>query len=250
MLFDMLASDSDRAAERAALDDSRGKMIGVLEGAAEDGTRVLLCGYSGTVEVMERSGRWVAPVRASSATAEVEQRSRARVASIEAALEGIDLSAAERALATAREAAAPLLAWRDDGSGDSALRRAARAQVREARDRLAALRERRLQLLSDRRAASLEWSEALEAATWLTSAGGLRLPLRALFAAHGIAGGTADCAVPRLLEAANQQRLRPVAIAEAWWGKAIGTRQHGALQPPCERKCLPLLGHLLCPVAP
>jgi tRNA pseudouridine32 synthase/23S rRNA pseudouridine746 synthase len=84
------------------------------------------------------------------------------------------------------------------------------------------------------------------AAAALTNARGERRPLQEVFVGQGIPGGTAGCAVPKLLEAANVARLRPIALAEAWWGPTLNGRYHGDVQPPCDRKCKPILGHLLC----
>jgi len=92
------------------------------------------------------------------------------------------------------------------------------------------------------------WSAMLDA-TWLTNAAGLTLPICELLGTRAIPGGTTECAVPRLLHAANRARLRPVAVAEAWWGPALNGRAHGQLQAPCARKCVPILGPLLCPRA-
>lgn len=80
----------------------------------------------------------------------------------------------------------------------------------------------------------------------VTNARGERRPLREIFVGDRIPGGTTDCCVPKLLEAANVAGLRPISMAEAWWGPTTNGRHHGELQPPCDRKCLPVLGHLLC----
>ena len=80
----------------------------------------------------------------------------------------------------------------------------------------------------------------------VTNARGETRPLREIFAGKGIAGGTAHCAATKLLHAANVARLRPIALAEAWWGPTINGRVQGDVQPPCDRRCGPILGHLLC----
>lgn len=123
-------------------------------------------------------------------------------------------------------------------AGDATIE-AAKATLIETRTRQHALR-------IERREASQLLSRAIYDAVAITNAHGDRRPLRQVFAGTGVAGGTTDCAVPKLLEAANTARLRPIAIAEAWWGPAIGGRVHGEVQPPCTRKCLPILGFLLC----
>lgn len=88
---------------------------------------------------------------------------------------------------------------------------------------------------------------AMHDAVSLTSAAQTTLPLREVFVGVGIPSGTADCGLPKLLHAANARGLHVVGSAEAWWGPDLGERRHGALQAPCEGKCQPILGHLLCP---
>lgn len=60
--------------------------------------------------------------------------------------------------------------------------------------------------------------------------------------------GTGDCCAPKLLNAAAERGLRPVALAEFFWGATnlSQARQHQTFYPACELKCGPLLGHLLC----
>jgi tRNA pseudouridine32 synthase/23S rRNA pseudouridine746 synthase len=59
--------------------------------------------------------------------------------------------------------------------------------------------------------------------------------------------GSGDCAAPKLLQYAFQQELKPIAMAEFWWGMSPGTevRKHKQFYPACRRKCEPILGHML-----
>ena len=56
-------------------------------------------------------------------------------------------------------------------------------------------------------------------------------------------GGTGDCCAPKLLQYAYQQGLKPVCIAEFWWGQSTKeeVRQHGKFYPACRGKCKPIL---------
>ncbi len=56
-------------------------------------------------------------------------------------------------------------------------------------------------------------------------------------------GGTGDCCAPKLLQYAYQHGLRPVCMAEFWWGAPTKTevRQHLNYYPACRGKCLPIL---------
>lgn len=59
--------------------------------------------------------------------------------------------------------------------------------------------------------------------------------------------GTGDCAAPKLLQYAFQHKLKPLAMAEFWWGKApkSALRQHKNFYPACSGKCQPILTHML-----
>ncbi len=56
-------------------------------------------------------------------------------------------------------------------------------------------------------------------------------------------GGTGDCCAPKLLQYAYQQGLKPVCMAEFWWGQSTKEelRQHGNYYPACRGKCKPIL---------
>ncbi len=56
-------------------------------------------------------------------------------------------------------------------------------------------------------------------------------------------GGTGDCCAPKLLQYAYQQNLKPVCMAEFWWGQSTKEelRQHGNFYPACRGKCKPIL---------
>jgi len=59
--------------------------------------------------------------------------------------------------------------------------------------------------------------------------------------------GAGDCAAPKLLQYAFNQRLTPIAMAEFWWGAApkSAIRQHKNFYAACQGKCQPILGHML-----
>jgi tRNA pseudouridine32 synthase/23S rRNA pseudouridine746 synthase len=59
--------------------------------------------------------------------------------------------------------------------------------------------------------------------------------------------GAGECAAPKLLQYAFQHELRPVCMAEFWWGSPPNTtiRTHGNYYPACQGKCEPILGHML-----
>lgn len=59
--------------------------------------------------------------------------------------------------------------------------------------------------------------------------------------------GTGDCAAPKLLQYAFAQKLKPLAMAEFWWGKSPKSeiRQHKNFYGACSGKCQPILTHML-----
>jgi tRNA pseudouridine32 synthase/23S rRNA pseudouridine746 synthase len=60
-------------------------------------------------------------------------------------------------------------------------------------------------------------------------------------------GGTGDCCAPKLLQYAYQEGLKPLCMAEFWWGLSPKTevRQHGQFYPACRGKCKPVLTWML-----
>ena len=60
-------------------------------------------------------------------------------------------------------------------------------------------------------------------------------------------GGTGDCCAPKLLQYAYQHGLKPVCMAEFWWGPSPKSevRHHGQYYPACSGKCKPVLAWML-----
>ncbi|MFN3968459.1 pseudouridine synthase [Flavobacterium sp.] len=59
--------------------------------------------------------------------------------------------------------------------------------------------------------------------------------------------GAGECAAPKLLHYAFQHDLKPIAMAEFWWGQSPKSevRKHGQFYPACTGKCEPILAHML-----
>lgn len=59
--------------------------------------------------------------------------------------------------------------------------------------------------------------------------------------------GAGECALPKLLQYAYLHQLKPLAMAEFWWGDSPGNeiRHHGYYYPSCKGKCEPILQHML-----
>jgi len=199
--------------------------------------------------------------RAAIADGAVAVAARAELAAVIArhAAEAAELRARHATNRTARHAAR---AGAPDPRALDQLSRADTADKRELRARHAA--ERALatarvttlaadaDALAGRRAArSRDFLARIHAGYVLTSARGETRALGELFAPDAPPGGAGDCAAPKLLAEAQRRRLRPLALAEVWWGAppATGGRHAGAYYPACRGKCGPLLPFLLAGLA-
>lgn len=60
--------------------------------------------------------------------------------------------------------------------------------------------------------------------------------------------GTGDCCGPKLLNQAAKSGLRPLGLAEFYWGRdnRSGGRRHDTFNGACAAKCGPILGFMLC----
>jgi len=56
-----------------------------------------------------------------------------------------------------------------------------------------------------------------------------------------------ECAAPKLLQYAFEHRLKPIALAEFWWGNPSQNkeREHKVFYPACKNKCRPILEYML-----
>ena len=59
--------------------------------------------------------------------------------------------------------------------------------------------------------------------------------------------GAGDCSAPKLLQYAFEHDLKPLAMAEFWWGQSPKSeiRKHGYFYPACKGKCHPILNYML-----
>lgn len=129
--------------------------------------------------------------------------------------------------------------------------------IEEIRRRLEATDDPALRAacVAERRAASRTLMRAIHETTTLCNRAGRLAALPEVFAGGGIPSGTADCALPKLLHAANLEGLTIESVAEAFFAGdndragAGSARPHGELAPPCARRCVPILGYLVCHVA-
>lgn len=79
----------------------------------------------------------------------------------------------------------------------------------------------------------------------LTNFTGSSLPLRQLMPGGIMPTGTGECCAPKLLHYAAAHGLRPLAMAEFWWGPTLGDKTQGLFYGACAERCQPLIGFLL-----
>lgn len=256
-----------------------GKMIGVLVVADTSGRLGYLRAFSGSLDGRWRVEGWAPPLFDEHGQAAVLAAGEPRLHRLTQAiqwLESGDLDAwwaeLQRGQAEERSALAAALAQRrqqrraerlagasaeraydldQQSRGDAAVRRqllASQAKARAASQVAVERWRRRLRALVLLRArASRNLQRLLHDAIRVPGPLGTHTPLRALFAPGEPPTGAGDCAAPKLLAAAHAHGLRPIAVAEQWWGPApvTGGRVDGGFYPACARKCAPLLPALL-----
>lgn len=64
---------------------------------------------------------------------------------------------------------------------------------------------------------------------------------------QNLPAGSGECAAPKLLQYAFLNDLKPIAMAEFWWGQSPNKeiRKHKHFYPACQGKCKPILAHML-----
>ncbi|MDG1146330.1 MAG: RluA family pseudouridine synthase [Flavobacteriales bacterium] len=83
---------------------------------------------------------------------------------------------------------------------------------------------------------------------------GIKRSLRSIFeeTPQGIPPSAAgECAAPKLLQYAFLNKLKPITMAEFWWGAEpkSAIRKHKHFYPSCQGKCFPILNHMLTGLA-
>ncbi len=194
-------------------DAGNGKMFGVLVVAAPDASIGYLRAFSGMLHGQWHIDGWAPPAF---------DPQRYDTVRVSAEAEMLDFSA---------QRAAMLGSLPDDISPADVFR--SNAAARE---------------LDDRRAArSRALTSQIHDTYHFTSARGEVRTLRSLFAPGEPPTGAGDCAAPKLLAHAYRLGLRPLALAEFWWGasSASGDRRQGVFYAACRGKCFPILTHML-----
>jgi tRNA pseudouridine32 synthase/23S rRNA pseudouridine746 synthase len=112
-------------------------------------------------------------------------------------------------------------------------------QLIEAAD--AGIRE----LKQKRKELSRELQTQMHAAYSLVNFLGKSRSLQQLIPSGAIPTGTGDCCAPKLLHCAALNNLKPLGMAEFWWGPSSGDKIQGEFYGACADRCQPLMGFLL-----
>jgi len=123
-------------------------------------------------------------------------------------------------------------------------------KLADAREDLAILDQEIAELKQCRQKKSAALQQQLFDQYQLLNAQGERKALRQIFYEYrkeNPPAAAGDCAAPRLLQYAYENGLKPLAMAEFWWGKSPLTsiRKQGHFYPSCKSKCEPILHHML-----
>ncbi len=130
------------------------------------------------------------------------------------------------------------------------LKRQNKIQLEQASQRVAEYKERIEGLRKERHARSSALQTALFQQFRMLNAQGETKDLIEIFAAtpqHIPPAGAGECAAPKLLQYAYLHKLKPLAMAEFWWGASPRgkVRHHGQYYPSCNSKCKPILTFMM-----
>lgn len=262
----------------------RGKMFGVLVVRNQESEIGFLAAFSGNLEGKNHHEYFVPPIYDMLQPDDFFRREEAEISAINRKIEELEnsdeLAAAKEHLEAEKESArqkieqmATYLAQRKAHrdllrqSGDfdnqklilesqhdkaeskrqkqSFMQRIAKAEadVKELLDEIDSMREER-----HKRSAALQM--ALFAEFKILNARGQVKDLCEIFAPTAQRtppAGAGECAAPKLLQYAYRKGLKPLAMAEFWWGESPKgeVRQHGNFYPACNSKCKPILTHMM-----
>ena len=140
---------------------------------------------------------------------------------------------------------------------ESRLEKSERRQLKRQRDetlqplkQLIEAADRRMRALKQqRKELSRELQTQMHAAYTLMNFLGKSRSISSLMPTNSIPTGTGDCCAPKLLHYAAVHNLKPLAMAEFWWGPPSGDKIQGEFYGACGDRCQPLMGFLLSGLA-
>ena len=136
---------------------------------------------------------------------------------------------------------------RQDGIEKRNLKRHWHPILQPLKDSIAKADQQIKELKRQRQQLSRQLQAQMQTAYTLTNFAGQTLSLSQLMAKPFMPTGTGDCCAPKLLHYAATHSLKPIAMAEFWWGKSSvnGDKIVGNFYGACVERCQPLMGFLL-----
>ena len=136
---------------------------------------------------------------------------------------------------------------RQDGIERRQLKRQQNEVLQPLKQLIEATDTRMRELKQRRKTLSRHLQTQMHAAYSLTNFSGQSLSLQQLMPGGLIPTGTGDCCAPKLLHYAATQGLKPLAMAEFWWGPSSADQDkvQGEFYGACAERCQPLMGFLL-----
>jgi tRNA pseudouridine32 synthase/23S rRNA pseudouridine746 synthase len=121
-----------------------------------------------------------------------------------------------------------------------------KSEITKARQKVDVFQAKINQLKEERKAKSAALQQKLFEQYAFLNKFGESKSLGAIFEGNPPASA-GECAAPKLLHYAFAHQLKPIALAEFWWGQSPKSeiRKHGHFYPACTGKCKPILAHML-----
>ncbi|MEH2255518.1 RluA family pseudouridine synthase [Nostoc sp.] len=140
---------------------------------------------------------------------------------------------------------------RQQGIERRQLKRQQNAVLQPLQQLIATTDARISELKQQRKALSRQLQAQMQASYSLTNFSGRSQSLQELMPG-GSPTGTGDCCAPKLLHYAATHNLKPLAMAEFWWGTSSANQDKisGEFYGACTERCQPLMGFLLSGLKP
>jgi tRNA pseudouridine32 synthase / 23S rRNA pseudouridine746 synthase len=270
-LMQQLAQDADYAQE--------GKMYGILLVADRSGELAVLKAFSGLFQGQVEQPGWVPPIPGRQTVAADEQTTLQQLADLkqqlidlanlpdraeyqklkaqfDRQLQDLNQAHSQRKIQRQqqREALSPaelaaqlpnlIHASQMDGIEKRNLKRDRDAILQPLKTQAEAIEQQIQRLKQQRKQLSQQLQAQMHEAAAVMNFLGISKSLRELMPG-GIPTGTGECCMPKLLNYAASHQLRPIAIAEFWWGPNTPDHIQGEFYGPCVPRCQPLLGFML-----